>query len=385
MRRRFFGAILIFLLTVALFTPTATAKEAKSRSLIEKMPPEYADFLDQLPSDIGDLLPENLFSKDPEEVGAAVAEISDFSFLLHTLLDLIGLRLNRCVKLLASICGLLLLSAIASTVAVSLKNERVRSAFSLCSTLAVTLTLLSQAGDALHTVSEYFSNLGRVTEGALPLLGALYTLGGNTGAAAASASGLTVYMTLMEGLIGKSILPFCGICMGLALLGALDTNLRVGTLLGSIKKNYTTALAFLMTLLLAMLSGQTLLAARGDSLLWRGAKFAAGNMIPVVGGSVSELLRTVSTGVGYLRGAVGISGVLLLLLMLLPTLVELLLLRMTWQLTASIADLLGCATEKKLLDEFASLLGYLVTAVCICSSILLIAMAILAGCAAAVG
>lgn len=382
--RRFSLALAAILCLLALLSLSVSAEETDARGLVEKMPPEYGDFLEELPEELSELLPDGLFSKDGEEVGAAVAKISDFSFLLRALLSLIGVRLGDCARLLATVCGLLLLSSLASALSASLWNERIRSAFSLCSTLTVTLVLLSQAGSALTAVSDYFATLGHMTESALPLLGALYSLGGNIGAAAASASGLSVYMTLMEELIGKSILPFCGICMGLSLIGALDPSVRLGSLVSSLKKNYTTALAFLMTLLLAMLSGQTLLAARSDTLLWRGAKFAAGNIIPVVGGSVSELLRTVSTGVGYLRGAVGISGVLLLLLMLLPTLVELLLLRATWQLSASLADLLGCACEKKLLDEFASLLGYLATAVCICSSILLIAMALLAGCASAV-
>ena len=383
--RRLPIALIPIILLLSILSLAVSAEEAEARKPIEKMPPEYGDFLGELPEELSELLPDGLFSKDGEEVGAAVAEISDFSFLLRALLELVGVRLSDCARLLAMICGLLLLSSLASALSTSLRNERIRAAFSLCAMLAVTLVLLSQAGGALTVVSDYFAALGRMTKSALPLLGALYALGGNTGAAAASASGLTVYMTLMEELIGKTILPFCGICMGLSLIGALDPSVRLGSLVSSLKKNYTTALAFLMTLLLAMLSGQTLLAARSDTLLWRGAKFAAGNIIPVVGGSVSELLRTVSTGVGYLRGAVGISGVLLLLLMLLPTLVELLLLRATWQLSASLADLLGCTAEKKLLDEFASLLGYLATAVCICSSILLIAMALLAGCASAIG
>ena len=117
----------------------------------------------------------------------------------------------------------------------------------------------------------------------------------------------------------------------------------------------------------------------------KSVKFAAGNLIPVVGGSVSELLRTVSAGVGFLRGTVGICGVLLLILMLMPTLVKLLLFRLTWQLSASLADLLGCDLEKKLLDEFASLLGYLVAAVSICSSVLVLSLTLLTHCASAIG
>jgi hypothetical protein len=41
--------------------------------------------------------------------------------------------------------------------------------------------------------------------------------------------------------------------------------------------------------------------------------------------------------------------------------------------------------EKKLLEEFASLLGYLIAAVAICSSILFLALTILIRCASAIG
>jgi stage III sporulation protein AE len=238
---------------------------------------------------------------------------------------------------------------------------------------------------ALEGVSNYFAGLGRLTATSVPLLGVLYAMGGNASAAAASSAGLSVYMTVLESTVTASILPFCGICMSFALVNALDPSIRLSTLLATVKKNYTTLLAFLMMLLLAMLGAQTTLGARSDTLAMRGVKFAVGNLIPVVGGSVSELLRSVSAGVGYLRGTVGICGILLILLYLLPTLTELFLLRLTWQLAASFADLLGCDGEKKLLDEFASVLGFLLSAAAICSSVLLLAFSLLAHCAAAVG
>ena len=208
-----------------------------------------------------------------------------------------------------------------------------------------------------------------MTTASLPLMGALYAMGGNVATAVASTAGLSVYLTVLEGVIAKSILPFCGICMASALVGGLDPSLRIDTAISTVKKKYTTLLSFLMMLLIAMLSVQTTIAARQDGLAMKSVKFAAGNWIPVVGGSVGELLKTVGGGVGYLRGAVGLSGILLLLLTLLPTLIELFLARCVWQFSASLADLLGCEGEKKLLLEFSSLLGYLIAAVSICSSV----------------
>lgn len=377
----FCGALLLLLPLLVL----SVSADEQDGTTLDSMPDEYSDFLDAIPDDLRELLPDGLFSDDPDEVGGALREMSDFSVLLQTLLSLVGAKLGDCLSILASVSGLLILSSVCNTVRVSFRSENVGRAFSFCATLVITVSLLTQSYHSMESVTSYFANLGTLTNAAMPLMGALYAMGGNVSAAVVSASGLSIFLTLLETFVCKSIVPFCGICMAFSLVNSLDASLRTGTLVSTIKKNYTTALAFLMMLLLAMLSAQTTLAARSDTLLMRSAKFAAGNVIPVVGGSVSELLRTVSASVGYLRGTVGICGILLLLLMLLPTLVELLLLRMTWQLSASLADLLGCDGQKKLLDEFASLLGYLVTAVCICSSVLMLSLSLLTHCASAIG
>ncbi|MBQ7347375.1 MAG: hypothetical protein IJW55_05410 [Clostridia bacterium] len=376
--------LLLLILAAWLLSLPASAEDA-DETFAEEIPEEFTDFLDSIPDDIAELLPDGLFSSDSEKVGEAVSEMSDFSYLLQTVLSLIGANIGECAAILASVCGLLLLSAICNTLRTSFRSEQVGQAFSFCATLVITVALLSQSYRCLESVTAYFSTLCTVSAAALPIMGVLYAMGGNVATAAAASSGLSVFMTVLEEIVGKSIIPFCGICMAFALIGAINPSLRTGTLLATLKKNYTTALAFLMMLLLAMLAAQTTLAARSDSLAMKSAKFAAGNLIPVVGGSVSELLRTVSAGVGYLRGTVGICGVLLLVLTLLPTLVELLLMRLVWQLSASLADLLGCDGEKKLLDEFASLLGYLIAAVSICSSVLFLSLTLLTHCATALG
>ena len=384
MRRRWRVLLLPLCLLLLLGCGTVTAF-AEERENTEELPPEYSDLLDSIPEDIKDHLPEGIFSDDRDQLGEAVMEMSDFSYLLRTVLELIGARLGDCATLLASVCGLLLLAALFRTVRISLRQDGVGSAFSLCSTLAILAALLTVGYGNFAAVTDYFGRLNAMTSATLPLMGTLYALGGNVTTAVASSAGLSVYLTVLESVVGRSILPFCGVCLALTAMGSIDPALRTGTLLSTLKKNYTTALTFLMMLLLAMLATQTTLGARSDTLAMRSFKFAAGNLIPVVGGSVSELWRTVSAGVGYLRGTVGICAILLLLFTLLPTLVELLLIRLTWQLCASVADLLGCDTEKKLLEEFASLNGYLIAAVSVCSSVLLLALTLLTHCASALG
>lgn len=384
-RRKALSTIILIFMTVSLFSLNVSAKNAETQSTYEALPQEYLEFLERLPTGIKEELPEGIFSSDPTVVANALEEMSGLSYLLKTVLSLVGVECSEHLSLLASLVGLLLLSSVLRTVKNAFLSESITRACGFLIDLAFLITLLSVGYQTVSGVTDYFDTLNKLTASLLPLTGTLYAMGGNVTAAVASSTGLSVFMTVLEEVVGMTIIPFCTVCLALTAIGSFDPAIRVGTLLGTIKKNYTLILTFLMMLLLAMLAMQTTLAARADTLAMRSVKFAAGNLIPVVGGSVSELLRSVSAGVSYLRATVGICAVLLLLLLLLPTLIRLLLLRLCWQLAATLADLLDCGNEKRLMEEFASLCGYLIAAVSICSSVLLLSITLLIRCASAIG
>ena len=132
-----------------------------------------------------------------------------------------------------------------------------------------------------------------------------------------------------------------------------------------------------MFLLSLALSTQSVLAGQADTLGMRGIKYAVGNAIPVVGGAVAGTLSAVGAGMGLLRGVCGVAGILLVALLLLPALVELLLLRATLRLASTVASMLSCDGEAKLLGDMASLYGYLAAAVSVCSVTFVLALGLL--------
>ena len=382
MIRRAVWALLFGLVVVALLSVPAVAEETDP---VQEPPDEWGGLLEALPDDIAEFLPSELFSGSTEEIAGGVRQMSGFSSLLHSLLSIMGVSLQESFATLGQVVGLLLISALFGAFRSSFRSESLGRAVSFASTLAILAALLAQTYGSIRSAIAYFEQLNRLTGAVIPLSGALWAMGGNVTAATTSSAGLSVYLTVLEEAVGNSVVPFCGICIAFSAVGAINPDLRFGTLISSLKKHYTTFLAFLMTILLAMLGFQTVLAARADSLAMRGAKFAAGNMIPVVGGSVSELLRTVSAGISYLRGTLGICALLLIILSLFPMISRLWLSMICRQIAASVADLLGCSAEKKLLDETASLCGYLLAAACICSSVLLLSIVLLVRCGSAVG
>ena len=140
-----------------------------------------------------------------------------------------------------------------------------------------------------------------------------------------------------------------------------------------------------MLLLSASLGAQTTLAARADSLRFRTVRFAVSSSIPIVGGGVAEALRTAAGGVSWLRGVVGVGGVILLLWLLLPQLIHLLLTRTVYGLAGDVAAWLGCEGEGRLLGEIAGLFGYLLAVVALSVTTFLLSLLLLLKCGAAFG
>ena len=95
----------------------------------------------------------------------------------------------------------------------------------------------------------------------------------------------------------------------------------------------------------------------------RAAKFVAGSTIPVVGGSVSESMRTLSSSISLLRKSFGITGIILIFVLTLPVIILLLLTKTVLGISASAAELLGCDAEKRLLNGVSEIYGCLAAVV----------------------
>ena len=337
-------------------------EQSQSETEVMTMPPAYGEVEEEIPGEIADLLPDGLFSDSVEEATHAAETATDLSYLLGAVLSAVGLRMEDAVGMLATILGLLLLSALLARLREGLGGGEM---LGFCMRLALYTALVTVTAGMVGTVQSYFSALDQVSAALLPAMGTLYALGGNLGEAAISGEITAVFLSVCRYVSTSVTPPVCAICMAFALMDALGTRLTLAPLANQIKKWYTGLLSLVMFLISLTLTAKTALAGRADTLAMRGVKYAMGNWIPVVGGALGGTVGYVAEGVGLMRGVCGVSGVIVLALLLLPTLVELLLFRAVLHLSVTVASLLGCEGEGRLLGEMASLYGYLAAAVAI--------------------
>ena len=348
------------------------------------LPPAYAALPDSLPEELIPLLPDGLFSTDPDEALTAVREGVSLPGMLSALLSALGLRLPDAVRLLSTLLGLLLISSLLGHLSAAV-GGRAGELTGFIIRLAVAAALVSLTVGVAQTVTTFLSQLNRLCAGMLPVMGTLYVLGGNLTQATVGEGLMLVFLNVAEYLCADVTPAVCGICLSLSLLSALGLRYRMEAISSWVRKAYTGFLGAITFLLSALLGCQSVLSARADSLRMKGIKYAVGNLLPVAGSAVSGSLGSVAAGVDLLRSICGVCGVLLLGLLLLPVLVELLLFRAVIRLASVAASSLDCAADARLLDDVAELYGYMAGAVSLCSVFFILTLCVLIACGSALG
>lgn len=352
----------------------------------ETVKKEYADFVGAIPPEVAALLPSDFFAEDMTVAGEAVREAGAPQAIFGVIGHLTGLAIGENLALLAAVCGILLLSSVFRALqSGSGTSAGVGRALSFCATLSLCLAILSLQRARFSQIAAFFETVQTLSVALLPLMGGLYAMGGNVAAAVANHGTMSIFLSVLEHVIARTVLPVAGICLCLGLLDALSGKGQLRSLGFLIKRTYTWTFALLMLILCGVLGLQTTLAKGSDGLAMRSLRFAAGSFLPVVGGSVSEALRTVAGSVVYLRSVAGTAAILVLFFAFLPIFLSVLLNRVVFLLGGAMAKLMGCDGEEKLLSELSSVYGYFLSVIASLFVTVTFSLTLFARCAVAGG
>lgn len=351
-----------------------------------ELPEEYRDFSDAIPEDVASLLPDGFFSENFFELSESVTEVSSPNYLLSLVWNLFCGGISGALSLFAILVGLLALTALLNAFTEGLAAGNLKTALMYGTGLCTAAAVVGLQLPRIIAASDFFGRVAILMNSLIPVMGVLYISGGNTMGAALTSSSLLLQINLIE--LGATALVIPSVCACMAL--TLADSLRTGesTLSGisaSIKRTLSFVFGLCSTLLMASLSAQNVLSAASDSAGARAVKFVAGNMIPVVGSTVGETLRTLATSVKLLRSTVGIAGIIAVALLLLPMLVELFLTRFVLNSAAAIGELLGCRSAVKLYREIAALYGYIIASAAMASLLCIFSLTLFAVGSTAIG
>ena len=346
-------------------------------------PDGYDDFMNSLPEDIAELLPDGMFSSDMEEIGSAVKEASSWDYIWDVIFDLIGLNIKDALKIFAQITGLLLLCSLLSMLKNTIKNESLSSILPVVSSVVIVSAILVISKEPLERINLFFEQLKTLVNTMTPMICSLYAMGGNVSTAVVQNYGMIMFLSIFENICILSLQLILGICMTLAVASAFMPNVNLKPLSDAIKKTFTFFVGLVMLIFSTVLSTQTLLASKADSLGAKTAKLFTGQIIPLVGGTVGDSLRTAGASIEYLRSTVGVGIIIVFLLLVLPTVLSVWSFRLSFVASNAVSGLLGCEREGKMISEIASIYGYILAITSICSIMLLFLMTLFVRCSSA--
>ena len=235
-----------------------------------------------------------------------------------------------------------------------------------------TLSLFSVLSGCGERVTAFFSDLSAFSSLLSPLYTVTLASGGAVTGAAAAAGAFTGFVTVLDVLATGLLGPLLQVLFALTLLSAFGNGGAVGELSARVSGAYVFILSLLGVLLSAALAFEGSLAASVDSMAVRTVKFAVGNALPLVGGTVSSLLGSLQASLSLIKSAMGATSLIVLLSLFLPVLCELLLWRMALSLCDGVAGLLGAPALGGVLGRFRRLYDLMLAGTAIVSLLFLL-------------
>ncbi len=160
-------------------------------------------------------------------------------------------------------------------------------------------------------------------------------------------------------LVSTFILPLLYLSALLSIVSTLHSSYQVTHLAEMLKTISLTVLGMFFTLFIGVISIQGTASAVQDGVAMKTTKFITGNFIPVIGRTFTDAADTILTASLLLKNAVGIVGVLIILLIALFPALKIAVIALIYKLTAAILQPLGDGPVVESLQTISKFMMYI--------------------------
>ena len=181
-----------------------------------------------------------------------------------------------------------------------------------------------------------------------PVMETVLLASGSLTQRAVSTQAVVLFVTAAGNFTGHLLAPLTNLLFTLSAVSSVCDEVKLSHIVGILRKLIMRLIQLFTMFFSFMLGTQSILAKSADSLGMKTARFALGSFVPIAGGTIAEALSTIREGMSLVRQAAGIGGILVIVLLLLPDILNLAVYKFTLYLAGTAADLLK-------LDKFSAL------------------------------
>ena len=226
--------ILFVVIAILLLSGTVYADEPID-DISSSISNEMKEFEESLPDYIRDILPKELFSGDYSSL--LNGEIGYKTFIDATI-DFILADLPNILTKISLILVLIIVSSIFNTLASSFDSDSLKSAYGLCSSLCISLTVFNMISSLLEAAISYMNTLCTVMNSFAPILTVMHIMSGNISSAALGNASMLMFIALIENILIAVLTPIISVCMCFSLIKAISGNIDISGISKFIKSSF---------------------------------------------------------------------------------------------------------------------------------------------------
>ena len=316
----------------------------------ENIPEPAREYLDLGNTDI-----ENISVSD-------ISETFSFGFIFNIIMRLLGTLVSASVRNFLPTLALVITGAAAG----ALKNlnggggkDNFSDITDFVLVICISGTVFYNIRECFYTAGKFIGDINSYMLTMIPVMASLSAVSGNAAAAAANSAGLYAVLNITGAIGGNIIIPVLQICFALSLarqITASSDTVNLSGVSSYIRSVLNWTFIFIMTVLTAVLMFQNILASSADNMAARTVKFTFSSFVPVVGGMLGDVSRTVIGSIQAVKSITGAFGVLVIIITLLPPLITVILNKFMLSISGALALILGMDKQADFFKEMNSLL-----------------------------
>ena len=225
--------------------------------------------------------------------------------------------------------------------------------------LASAAMLLSTANSLIALGTETVMQLSNYGKLLLPVMTGAMAAQGGVSSSSALYAGTVVFDTILSEGIATLLIPLVYVFLVLSVAQSAVNEDLLKKIKELIKKLMTWGLKVLLYIFTGYMSITGAVSGSADAATIKAAKLTISGMVPVVGGILADASESVIVGVGVMKSAVGIYGLLAILTIWIRPFLRIGLHYLLLKLTAALCGIFEAKKLSELMDSFSVAMGFL--------------------------
>lgn len=324
-------------------------------------------------------IPNNVTLSDEQnqqikEQSEKALEYFDFSNLFEFTKNSILKNIQTTKNWFFCVISILIISAVFASLKDSFSGTT--PVFDFVSILFLSLIVFIPIGNCIDLITEVLKKQCAYMSAFIPSMTAMYISGGNTAVAAGSAVICSSAISILSVVGTNLIIPCTKISICLTVMSSISQKTDLSGVSVFLKSFSMWITGLMLTLFTGVLSLQSFIQNSADNLAIRSARYSVARLIPVAGNMISDSLKTVISGVSFIKSVSGAVGIAFIVYTIIPPVVTLFCLKLFCLICSAFSKLCGLSRQGAMFENINASLNILGAVILCCGCAFVIMFAI---------